>query len=95
MIAKIAPVDSQKRWNEKFVDILKELDLSESNLKTSCQQLNAVRVRFRLFVLFSKQFEKSQNCRPINFRLVFIHYDCRTFFWPMSRVPLRNAKHSK
>lgn len=54
MIAKIAPVDSQKRWNEKFVDILKELESSESNLKMSCQQLNAVRVRFYILTLFEK-----------------------------------------
>lgn len=40
MIAKIAPVDSQKRWNEKFLDTVKDLDSAEASLKNSCQQLN-------------------------------------------------------
>ena len=39
MIAKIAPVDSQKRWNEKFLDTVKDLDSTEASLKNSCQKL--------------------------------------------------------
>ena len=44
MMAKIAPIDSQKRWNEKFFDIVKDLDSAEASLKNSCQQLNYGRV---------------------------------------------------
>ena len=44
MIAKISPIDSQKRWVEKFIDILKDLDSIELSVKVSCEKLNIMRV---------------------------------------------------
>jgi hypothetical protein len=44
MMAKIAPVDSQKRWGEKFVETVKDLDATEANLNLNCMQLNTLRV---------------------------------------------------
>ena len=44
MIAKISPIDSQKRWAEKFIEISKDLDNTELNLKVNCQRLNIMRV---------------------------------------------------
>ena len=49
MIAKIAPIDSQKRWNEKFLDTVKDLDSAEASLKSNCQQLNYGRVIYLLY----------------------------------------------
>jgi hypothetical protein len=45
MMAKIAPVDSQKRWSEKFVETVKDLDAAEANLNLNCLQLNTLRVK--------------------------------------------------
>lgn len=53
MIAKIAPVDSQKRWNEKFLDTVKDLDSAEASLKNSCQQLNYGMVMSLLLCTYS------------------------------------------
>jgi hypothetical protein len=59
MMAKIAPVDSQKRWNEKFIDTIKDLDAAEASLNLNCLQLNTLRVNIYsnlLYVLCIFQF---------------------------------------
>ena len=52
MMAKIAPVDSQKRWNEKFIDTIKDLDAAEASLNLNCLQLNTLRVNISSILLY-------------------------------------------
>lgn len=62
MMAKIAPVDSQKRWNEKFIDTIKDLDAAEASLNLNCLQLNTLRVNISSILLYSVSFNFALSC---------------------------------